>query len=87
MLVKIPLKYYQSKPVDIDYESLGLPIPQESIDEYYQHDTYVDPKEIVWIEPNLDGEGCYIHVRGFEREWLCAMDIDELAKLVNETTK
>jgi hypothetical protein len=89
MLVKIPLYYYYTEvDEEIDYEALNLPKPKQSIchDDLKAFDTYVDPNEVIWIEPKIDGDGCYFHVRGFDKEWYSSLNIDEAAKLINEAT-
>lgn len=87
MLVKIPLYYYYTETDDsIDYEGLGIEPPKVDVcgEDLKVFDTYVDPKEVIWIEPKIDGDGCYLHVRGMEKEWYSSLSIEEAVKIVNE---
>lgn len=89
MLVKIPLYYYKVENKEtIDWEALGIPEPEEEDrTELVRYDTYVESTEVIWIEPNIsDGEGCCIHLKGLEREWLSPLSIEEAAKIINENS-
>lgn len=87
MLVRIPLYYYYTETDDsIDYESLGIEPPKDDVchEDIVAHDTYVDPNAVVWIEPKIDGDGCYIHVKGMEKEWYSSLSVEEAVKIINE---
>ena len=89
MLVKIPLYYYYTETEElIDYEALNIQPPKYDVldEELKVYDTYVDPDSVFWIEPKIDGDGCYVHVKGVEKEWYSPLSVDECARIVNEAT-
>lgn len=82
-LIKIPFVFYKPDNSDVDYEALGIEPPKQDITEEIIKDVWVRYDIITTIEPNIDGDGCYIDL-GKERSWLSPLSPDEVAKKINE---
>ena len=82
-LIKIPFVFYKPDNTDVNYESLGIEPPKQDITEEIIKDVWVRYDIITTIEPNIDGDGCYIDL-GKEMPWLSSLSPDEVAKKINE---
>lgn len=83
-LIKIPFTFYFKTDSHVDWDSLGVPEPEEDIEEKQIHDAYINPMIINYIEPVINGEGSYVCI-GDDKSWHTPLSVDEVAKLINET--
>jgi hypothetical protein len=82
-LIKIPFTFYFKTNSHVDWDSLGVPEPEEDNEEKQVHDAYINPSIINYIEPVIGGEGSYVCI-GEDKSWHTPLSVDEVAKLINE---
>ena len=89
MLVKIPLIYQKTKTDGVDeydWEGMGLTKPEDSEVVLGQMEamSYIDSKMVYWIEENIEGDGCFLHLHNIENELLCPLDAEKAARIINQ---
>ncbi len=83
-MIKIPfIFYFDGNKDEPDWESLGIPKPEDEDTETKIRDVYVLKKLIRMIEPNIeDDQGSYISIHGEEISWKCPLEPSEVHKLI-----
>jgi hypothetical protein len=84
-MIKIPFTFYiDNNKEEPDWESLGIAKPDDFQSETLKQvaDVLVNPMVINYVEPVIDGEGCYVNL--MDKDWHTPLGIQEIAKLIND---
>jgi len=85
-MIKIPFTFYlDNVKEEPDWESMGIEKPSSCDADSPRHvaNVLVNPMVINYIEPYIDGEGCYVNL--MDKDWHTPLSIEELEKLINES--